>query len=187
MNNVTKISIGALVLMGLGVVGVGIMASNSNTDVVRAYFDNGTDQAVKIELDGKPAVELAAHSGKVYESLAVGDHKVRVMGDGGKLIEEAAINAPSVKGLTFHKWVYNVQKASHYKVRYLAYGNAKPPASQDLPDGQQWFELPTTSAIFLPAEPAAEKSKAATTLAVVGHRQVHEKEACCANLRALMK
>lgn len=187
MNTATKVSLAALVLMGVGVAGVVLVAGTSTAEVVRAYVDNGTDRVVRIELDGKPALDVPPHAGRVYESLKVGRHTVRVLGLGGKVLEEEAIAVPATRGLALHRWVYNVLGASRYKVRYLAYGNARPQPPRDLPEGQRWFELPTPSAVFLPAEPAAEKGRAATTLAVVGHSPVHETGACCANLRALMK
>jgi hypothetical protein len=186
MNKVQLISMAALAVMGLAGVAAGMVAGNSTTSVVRSYFDNGLDRPVKVELDGKPALELAAHSAKVYESLAVGEHQVRILDEAGKPVEEAKISVPANKGLAMHRWAYNVKQASHYKVRYLAYGNATPPAAKDLPDGR-WLELPDVHSVFLPAEGAAEKGKAATTLAVVGHREVHADTPCCTNLQALMK
>ena len=185
MSKANKIAAASLVIMGLMVVIVLLVVSNSQTSTVRAYFDNGLDNAVKIELDGKEALSLPAHSAALYESLAVGKHKVRVLDDKGKTVEENELDVPAARGIELHSWAYNVGKKCTYEVSFVAYGNATPDKPRPIGEGQFFFELPSTSARFLPAEIPSDKGRAGTTVAVVGHKPGHKDWPCCANLRAL--
>lgn len=184
--SVQKIAIIALVVMALGVAGVVVMLARSRTDSARLYFDNGTDAAVKIEVDGKTEATVPAHAAAEVKAK-VGSLKLRVLKDNGSALEEATLDVPAAQGITDRKWIYNVAGKSRYKVYSLAYGNATPDRPRPIGEGKKFFELPSADAYFLGTEAPADKGRAGTTVAVVGHEKPHPAWPCCKNLRDLSK